>query len=102
MKNNEFIKEKIAAILNLPRHLRVKELFRYIGSTQDEVTRASGRSKAMVSYVFTGSDKSSFVAGAAYNILQHKLGELCPSFEDVFAADPEPVYDRLEKQIVHG
>jgi hypothetical protein len=102
MKKTEFNSKEINEILRLPRRLRLKELFHYIGSTQEDVVRASGKSKTMVSFVFTGSDKSSFVASAAYNILQQQLGDLCPGFDALFGDETEQISDRTEKQIVHG
>lgn len=59
-------------------------IFMRAGIEQKEIAEASGRSKAMVSKVMSGRDKSRFIMAAAYDLLQERLGQQCPPFDEVF------------------
>ena len=62
----------------------IQKVFKQAGIKQSEIVKASGRSVGIVSRVMRGMDRSRFIERAAYELLQERLGQQCPPFDEVF------------------
>jgi len=83
-------KEEIAAILVLPRSMRVQVLLDYVEIKQCQIVDRYKKdiTCGTVSLLVAGKGRSIPTSQKIYSFFKERLGDLCPDFDVIFADDP--------------
>lgn len=74
----------IQNLLRVSNPHRMQMIFRYAGISNKAIADAHGCTPTNVTLVLSGTMPSQPLKQTAHRLLQERLGDLCPSFDEVF------------------